>query len=256
MAPCGWTVTTCGGCGKCWDKYDPAVRARAEHIAAMIMWAATGRRYGPCEITVQPARACPPAPLYQTYEVGSSGYGITAPVVDGGVWYNRPAGGCCGTGCTVELQGPTSKAAITSVTLDADVLDPAAYDVLDGHTLVRVDGGCWPCCPSSTDRTAFAVTYDVGLPIPPAVQAAFERLACDVAKACAGGTCALPQRITRLSRQGVDLAVEEVPLDPASGLVLTGIKEVDDVIRAVNPRALHAAPTVLTPDLPTPRRFT
>ncbi len=223
----------------------------------MIMWAATGRRYGPCPVVVQPSRACTPEPLYQTYQVSSYGYGITSPVIENGQWYNRPGGGCCNTGCQVTLDGPTTKAQITSITLDGDVLAPSAYVVLDGTDLVRVDGGCWPCCINSgiQDPPQFSVAYTIGLPIPAAVQAAFEHLACETAKACVGSVCALPARLTRLTRQGVDIEVEQIPVDQA-GMVLTGIKAVDDVIIAVNPHRLTAAPMVMTPDLPPARRLT
>ena len=256
MAPCGWTVTTCGGCGKCWDGYTPDQRERAETIAATIMWAATGRRYGLCTVTVSPARACATEPLYQTYEVGGAfGYGLASPVIDGGTWYNRPAGGCCATGCAAELVGPTSKANIVSVTVDGVLVDADAYLVADGHQLVRVDGQCWPCCPSFTDPTAFAVTYRQGIAIPPAVQAGFERLACDIAKACVGAPCALPARMTRLTRQGVDIEVEPIPTTER-GLILTGIKDVDDIIMADNPGRITAPPMVMTPDIPQPRRWT
>lgn len=264
MAPCGWTVGNCG-CGVgCWDAHTPAVRARAEAAAALIMWAATGRRYGPCPVTVQPVAPPRNVPLYQTFEVGS-GYGITRPVIEGGQWYNRPytSGGdsvCCraGHGCEVALDGPTTKAQITSVTVDGEVINPDGYVVMDGYLLVRTDGACWPACVSFRQQSppAFTVTYTVGLPIPPGVQGAFERLACEFAKACNNEPCALPRRMTRLSRQGVEIELEEVDNGAVPGQLLTGIQEVDDVIRAVNPHRLMAAPQVLTPDLPAPRRLT
>lgn len=262
MAPCGWTVNSCG-CGKsCWTGYDPAVRERASATAAMIMYAATGRRYGPCPITVQPSGRCAPAPLYQTFAV--PGGGLATPYISGGSWYNGPyvgdsdSGVCCGSnGCEIALDGPTTKAQITSVTLAGELLSANAYVVMDGHLLVRTDGSCWPCCTnwSSQSPAGFVVAYTIGLTIPAAVQAAFERLACELAKACTGGPCALPQRMTRLTRQGVDIEIEQVPVDER-GMTLTGIKDVDDVILAVNPFRLTQAPMVLSPDLPPPRRLT
>lgn len=262
MAPCGWNVVSCG-CGTgCWSGYDPAVRERAESVAALIMYAATGRRYGPCPITVQPVGQCAPIPLYRTYTV--PGGGLATPYISGGNWYNGPylgdgdgAGGACCTrnGCEVWLDGPVTKSQITNITLGGETLEPAAYTVLDGTALVRTDGACWPCCANTPGQATFTVTYSVGLPIPAAVQAAFERLACETAKACGGGDCALPQRIARLSRQGVDIEIEQVPVDEA-GLVLTGIQSVDDVIRAVNPHRLTHAPAVLSLDVPSPRRVT
>lgn len=229
----------------------------------MIMYAATGRRYGPCPVVVQPAGQCAPDPLYRTY--AAPGGGLATPFIDGGQWYNGPyagddgaRGACCtSSGCEVALQGPTTKALITAVTLDGVVLASSAYVVMDGYLLVRTDGSCWPCCTRWTSQSpaGFTVAYSIGLTIPPAVQAAFERLACEFAKACTGSACALPARMTRLSRQGVDIEIEQVPVDQR-GMTLTGIKDVDDVILAVNPFRLTQAPAVLSPDLPPPRRLT
>lgn len=264
MSPCGWVVEKCGcGGAQCWNGLSPEARARAQALAAMIMWAATGRQYGLCEITVQPTgRRCATEPLYQTFGVGSS-HGLLSPVIDGGQWYNRPTyggdGSCCtDTGCEVELQGGVLKENILSVTVAGETIPPTAYVVFDGRMLTRTDGSCWPCCVNFTqqDPPGFTVTYLAGQEIPDAVQYAFERLACETAKYCAAGVCALPQRMTRLSRQGVEIEVEQVDRELTPGRMLTGIKEVDDVIIAVNPYAAAAPSAVYSPDLHMPRRLT
>ncbi len=262
MSPCGWVVEDCG-CGSCWKTLKPAERERAQNMAALIMWAATGRQYGQCEITVQPTgRRCADAPLYQTFGLGSA-HGLLSPVVDGGQWFNRPTyggeGSCCtDTGCEVELAGPVLKDNILAVTVAGETVAADAYVVFDGRMLTRVDGSCWPCCVNfaAQDPPGFTVTYLLGEDIPPGVQAAFERLACETAKACRGQACALPQRMTRLSRQGVDMEVEVVDRSVTPGRLLTGIKEVDDVILAVNPYGAAAPSAVLSPDMPMPRRLT
>lgn len=264
MAPCGWVVEKCGCGSSCWTGYDPAVRERAQAAAALIMHAATGRQFGPCPVVVQPAGRCAPVPLYQTFTV--PGGGLATPYVSGGNWYNGPymgdsdSGNCCtASGCETYLDGPTTKALITAVTVAGEVVDPADYVVMDGHILVRVDGTCWPCCTNWTRQSpaGFTVAYSVGLAIPAGVQTAFERLACEMAKACTGGPCALPQRMTRLTRQGVDIEIEQVDADgETSGALLTGIKDVDDVIKALNPARLTHAPQVMSLDMPRGRRLT
>lgn len=262
MSPCGWVVEDCG-CGSCWKSLSPAERTRAQDMAALIMWAATGRQFGLCEITVQPTgRRCAPEPLYQTYGLGSA-HGLLSPVIDGGQWYNRPGyggdGSCCtDTGCEVELAGPVLKENVLEVTVAGAAVTADAYVVFDGRMLTRVDGSCWPCCVNFADQDppGFTVTYLLGEEIPPGVQAGFERLACETAKACRGQACALPQRMTRLSRQGVDMEVEVVDRSITPGRLLTGIKEVDDVILAVNPYGAAAPAAVLSPDMPLPRRLT
>ena len=261
MAPCGWTVETCG-CGTCWDGYQPAVQARAETLAATVMWAATGRRYGPCEVTVLPCNPRRELPLYQAFSVvdplgiDSVSGGFAGPVLDDGTWFNRCSvlGCSCRARCEVPLDGPVAE--IVEVTIDGEVVPPAAYQVHDRTILVRIDGDCWPVCQTyGTEIPGFAVTYARGLEIPPAVQAGFELLACEYAKACVGGVCALPPRLASLSRQGVEVTVAEVPTEPG-GLVRTGIKTVDDIIAADNPYGLAAPAEVLSPDQPRFRTVT
>ncbi len=257
VGPCGWTVTGCA-CGTGgWDDYDAATQAYAATTAAAILWAATGRRYGQCEVTVEPCSR-PEDPLYVTYplaEIGSAPAG--GPYISGGVWHNSCGGGSCGCvgRCEVALEGPTSTAAVTSVTVAGVVVAPAAYVIYDGYLLTRIDGECWPTCRDYSDpATAFRVVYDRGDPIPDHVQAAYERLACELAKACVGGDCALPQRIRSMTRQGVE--IQMVDLADESGRIRTGITVVDQVIDAENPRGLQQRPRVLSPDLPVPRMVT
>jgi hypothetical protein len=265
VAPCGWTVETCG-CGSCWDSYAPAVRDRAEALAATVMWAATGRRYGPCEVTILPCNARRELPLYQAFSVvdplgiDSVSGGFAGPVLDDGQWFNRcSVTGCsCRARCEVPLPGPV--AAVVEVTVEGDVVTPSAYQVqadsTGGELLVRVDGDCWPTCQIyGTEIPGFTVTYTRGLAIPAAVQSGFEVLACEYAKACTGAACALPPRLQSLTRQGVEVTVAEIPTEPG-GLIRTGIKVVDDIIQAVNPYGLAAAAEVLSPDQPRFRTIT
>lgn len=256
MSPCGWTITQCG-CGKCWGSYSPAVQASASALSIMVMWAATGRQFGQCQITVQPCKRRPLLPEYQTYPVQYEGL-LSGPYISGGVWHN----GCPGSeesscscsvdgSCSVLLDGPTTTAGIVSVKVDGAVVAPAAYKVVDGNTLVRIDGSCWPTC-SAVQSSAFEVTYLVGRAIPASVQAAAERLACEFAKACAGGPCSLPSNLRTLTRQGVELEVAALPDDPT--LIRTGIREVDLVITALNPANRTRRPAVLSPDMARPRR--
>jgi hypothetical protein len=124
-------------------------------------------------------------------------------------------------------------------------------DVTGGaYLLVRIDGECWPACQNFTageDETgAFVVTYEQGLGLPVSLQVATALLACEYAKALTGGTCKLPTKMTRLSRQGVEVELE--PPSPEDGR--TGIREVDDVIQSLNPGGRQRPPVVLSLDLP------
>jgi hypothetical protein len=263
MSPCGWTITQCG-CGACWDTYTPAVQASASALATTIMWAATGRQFGKCSITVQPCQRAELLPEYQTWPVSFDGY-TQGPYIAGGVWHNScPSSGdacSCDPGkCGVVLQGPTTTADITQVVVAGAIVNPAAYIVVDGHTLLRVDGICWPTCSDVTNQLTpdFEVTYNVGLPIPLAVQTATERLACEYAKACAGAPCALPLNMRSLTRQGVEVQITDIPassLEDKRGIIRTGIREVDMVIAIFNPHSSTRRPSVLSMDLPAPRRM-
>jgi hypothetical protein len=255
MSPCGWTVTTCG-CGTCWDSYTDDVRSRAESLAAMVMWAATGRQFGLCSVTVQPQVRHELLPGYQTFPVAYEGFD-NGPYIEHGQWKEDCSGqdSVCWTGagtCGALLNGPTKTSQVTSVKVDSVALPAGSFVVVDGDTLVRTDGVCWPTCTNVAQQSppAFEVTYQVGNPIPAAVQAAFETLACEYAKVCAGGKCSLPQTMRTLTRQGVEVTVAEVPEDGRR--FRTGIKVVDAVIAAVNPAGLSRRPMVYSPDMPRP----
>jgi hypothetical protein len=134
-----------------------------------------------------------------------------------------------------------------------EVIPPSAYrvDVTGGAwLLVRTDGECWPLCQdfraNEGEPGSFSVTYGRGRELPIALQVAVAMLACEYSKALAGGPCKLPAKMTRLSRQGVE--VELAPADPDAGT--TGIREVDQVVAMLNPTGRRAAPVVLSPDLP------
>ena len=222
------------------------VRNAALEMAADFMWASTGRQYGACPLTVQPVQQrCVPDPAYRTYPA-VTGYsdGVTGPYLFGGRWYNGTC--CCNTaGCAITLRGPV--VSVTEVLVDGAAVEPSAYrvDVSRGtYLLVRQDGECWPTCTSEPGD--FDVTYTVGREIPASLAVATALLACEYGKSLTGGACALPARMTSLSRQGVEVEVSAP--DPGNGL--TGIREIDDVITALNPSRRQAPPILLSPDLP------
>jgi hypothetical protein len=153
--------------------------------------------------------------------------------------------------CSVVLRGPVHS--ITEVLVNGEVVAPSAYrvDVIEGvYHLVRLDGVCWPTCQDFTADEdaagAFMVSYEIGLPLPPALEVAAAILACEYAKGMSGGACRLPAKMTRLSRQGVEVEVE--PRTPDDDR--TGIREVDDVINALNPSKRRSRPVVLSLDFP------
>lgn len=265
--PCGWLIERCGGCGKCWEGMSPELRDRAGAAASAIVWAATGRRYGLCELTVLPCNPPAQAPAYETFPVArgydawalGGGSGLSQPVIESGQWRNRCGGGCsCTAACEVPLDGPVFD--ITEVLIDGEAVDPAAYEVHNGYLLVRTDGDCWPSCQAyGVEVPGFQVTYRRGEDIPGPILMAAEMLACEYGKACQGKACALPARLTRLSRQGVEVEVEANRLSTTTGSrarIRTGIRVVDDILEADNPYGLAERPMVSSPDLVPPRVVT
>lgn len=239
-----------------WDAYSTETKDAALKLATFWLWAATGRRFGPCPVIVRPAQRRGEPLAYQDFPVmpGSDGLGVPGgPYLFAGRWYNAGCTrGCCGSsGCAIVLRGPVY--AVDQVLVNGDVVAPSAYRVDVGGgawLLVRTDGGCWPTCQNftlSTDQDGtFEVTYSLGEQIPEALELAAARLACEYGKQLSGGKCALPAKMTRLSRQGVEIEVEP----PAPGQGRTGIAMVDEVVSALNPSGLKSPPRILSLDLP------
>ncbi len=256
--PCGWSINT--ACDPCWDGYTPDVQAMAATWAAQILWALTGRRYGPCTITVRPCEPCH-ARSYVTYPVyldspWGGGGGAWLPVIRDGEWFNCACGTacCCDPGCRVALTGPVHS--MVSVTVNGAVVPQSAYRVVDKMWLVRNDGECWPKCqnlghPDNSSDNTFVVEYTRGDPLPATGQFVAGVLASALAKRCAAGNCAVPFNITSLTREGVTVEVGDT-----TTVGSTGIKVVDDWVNAVNPGGLSQRPMVYNADLPAPEMTT
>jgi hypothetical protein len=149
-----------------------------------------------------------------------------------------------------EVIFPGPVAAITSVNIDGEVLDPDWYRLHNGYRLVRIDGGTWPSC-QRMDRDpgvtgTFTVEYVPG--IDPGVDGAWAAgiLACEYAKACTGGKCRLPKGVTSVTRNGVTMEMQRGLFDNG----LTGIEVVDAYILSVNPTKMKKPAMVWSPDMP------
>lgn len=251
MIPCTWDTVT-PSCPD-WEARPIATKDSALWLASTFLWAATGRRFGACPVTVRPAQERFVDPAYREFRLtpGSGPPAAGMPFLFGGVWRNCGCGSscCCAPMCSVVLRGPVTS--VDEVLVDGEVVPSTAYrvDVAEGSWhLVRLDGTCWPSCQdfraAEDAEGAFAVTYHQGTEIPEALAIATGLLACEYARSIDGGACSLPARMTRLSRQGVE--VEVAPPEPDSGF--TGIKLVDDVITALNPTGRRQPPVILSPD--------
>jgi hypothetical protein len=257
--PCSvWDVDP-GALGVCpaWSGYTVPVKTAALRLASFWLWAATGRRFGPCPITVRPNQARRGEPVaYQVFPVTPGTQGMNqpgGPFLFGGRWFNDGCGAaCCGDdACAIVLRGPVY--AINEITVDDEVIPDSAYrvDITNGvHLLVRIDGECWPTCQSVSAEPgeigSFVVDYEIGEAIPEVLALAAGALACEYGKYLTGGACALPAQMTRLSRQGVEIEVEP----PAPGEGKSGIRLVDDVVKLLNPSGRQGPVRVMSPDVP------
>lgn len=256
MGPCSWEIPD-PLCCPTWETTDPAIQDAAGEYAALILWAATGRQFGLCDVTVRPCgmRSCNDGML-EFYGYDWSG-GTWIPYVWNGTWFNCACPGlcCCDPRCQVRLMGPVES--ITAITIGGIGVDPATYRVDDRHWLVRTGGECWPICADMNvdiGSNVFEVSYVRGTPTPSALLTAGATLKCEWAKACTGGDCRLSNRVTAIARQGIQIEM----LNPNDMLEdgLTGLWEVDSVITALNPYRRKQRGRIYAPELNVPRMVT
>jgi hypothetical protein len=265
-AGCEWPVSF-AGCGEC-DALTSLPPDEAQvfiDMAIGLLWEWTGRVFGVCPTEIRPcSETCAGAYPGSTFwgrgpgydpgfpRNGSSGW---TPVLIGGQWYNM---GCaCTTSCScaidgakvLNLPGPVDE--VTTVTIDGVVLPPSAYRLERKRSLIRTDGGVWPACQDLLAEppaaNTFEVTYDRGVPVPVGGQVAAGRLACELAKAsCSDSTCALPERLQTITRQGITVGFMDTFTDLKEGG--TGIWIIDAWTTSVSaPRPTSSVRSVDVP---------
>jgi hypothetical protein len=193
-----------------------ALAAELLPIAAHLMWARTGRRYGLCEQAIRPCHrrdcACDEC--------------------------------ACRTLSTVILPGPVDS--VLEVTIDGVPLAPSDYRLVDHRRLVRADGAEWPVCDDlslpPTEPGTWQITAMFGMPVPSILRFATSELLCELVKACTGGLCALPRSVTQVTRQGVSINFGEAGAILEQGR--TGLYWVDQAISVLNPARLQSASRV------------
>ncbi|TDB80949.1 hypothetical protein [Micromonospora sp. KC721] len=251
--PCNWPLNTAACKG--WDTIDEAVRMAATHLAVEVLWALSGRRFGLCSTRVRPCRRRDQDAWLRWEPWLTLPYGSLAITWCGCAWYGNC--GCVPAACEVSLAGPVHD--VTQVLVDGVVVPADAYVVQDRRWLVRVDGDCWPWTQdltlSDNQPGTWAITYRRGVQVPLGGQIAAGQYACEVAKALTGDSaCRLPRRVQSLARQGVQATF----IDPAQLAKdgMTGLPEVDQWLRVVNPNRLPRDSVVWSPDLDRGRKRT
>src|SRR6266498_1559170 len=240
---------------------DPQKIEDALQAASELMWSATGRKFGLCEITIRPCKkTCNPCPDsgYDFFGINGFGWGgfPWTPHFERGIWTNVVCGQCPGEcGCTklCQIELPYPVCTVDEVKLDGVVVNPDEYRVDEFKYLVStpaVSGTCWPTCQDleleDTEPGTFSVTVTYGREVPQLIKLATAELACQLLKACVGAPCQLPQRISSFTRQGISVGF----LDTMSFLEAgrTGIYIVDLAINTFNPRRLQKNASVFSID--------
>lgn len=244
VGPCDWTADHTGHSADDlaeWNALPLNIRTLSDAYACLVLWAATGRKFDACELTVRPILACTHESVMDLYASGDAHTYMGA-----GEWLDYPANSTCCVRINPKvavLEPPVNE--VVQVLVDGVVVPPASYRVDEDTRLVRVDGLAWPVWQDvATDNAAvgaFTVTYTVGLPIPTILEQMAGILALEVARALSGSSaCRLPSRATELIRQGVTVSLTDPTWILEHGF--TGITEVDLAIRMYNPTG-QAAPS-------------
>jgi hypothetical protein len=236
------------------DYADSDYAYEAVKTASHILWSLSGRKFsGSTTVTERYTSAFDP---YLRSDGGRLSY---YPVLINGSVENFPMGGSSrnfyhdimGDGTSsltrVRLRG-RKVVEIHSLRDDkGNIINPDTYYLGDHSTIYGTPNANWT-------SSNVEVTYTYGTPPPASGRAAARILATELVKLYANDdTCALPQRVTSVVRQGVTYTV----LDQQSFIdeLKTGIYAIDLFLRAVNPDKARARSRVFSPDTPRARRI-
>lgn len=257
---CDWDIGE--PCCRAFEEASEAEQNRAKRLAVFLLWAATGRQYGRCEVTIRPCRrSCVSSEVVR----GAWNGNTWTPILSGGRWYNV-ACGCgghrcsCTSVCEIELQGWLPEP--TRVEVDGQSIPLSEFRVDNGRWLVwetNEHGECFPLCQDLAapigDPGTWAITYKHGLPVPPGGADVAAELACELVKACDSrwaDQCRLPDNVRRVTRQGVDIEF----VDPSRAPGDFGVFSINQWVKVVNPYGLVRPVQVYSPDVQRPRMTT
>jgi hypothetical protein len=227
----------------------------AVKTASYLLWGMSGRKYsGTTTVTERYVS------IFDPYlRAGASVLTYSPILVDGDVQNLRLGGSglygdddYLGDGTSsntrIRLRGRKVVKIHTVRDIDGNIIDPSQYYLVEHSTLLAAPGATWT--PSNVE-----VTYTYGTPPPTAGKNAARMLAIELVKLYEGDdTCALPQRVTSISRQGISYTV----LDNQDFIddLRTGLYAVDLFLKTTNPDKARARARVFSPDVPKARRIT
>lgn len=215
--------------------------AEAVQAASYLMWTLSGRKYsGTTTVTERYVRFAPllNTRLLQETALINSRINKSLEMIE--PWVSAET--------RIRLRGqPVSQiSAVRGVT--GEIFSPDDYYMVDRSTLQFQSGVL--VVPADVE-----VTYTFGTTPPVLGKMAARRIAQEFIKLWEGDeTCALPDRVTSVTRQGVSYTI----LDSQDFIqeMRLGIYEVDLFLKAVNPNKAQRRSKVFSPDLSRARRYT
>jgi hypothetical protein len=219
-------------------------------VASNILWAMSGRKYNGSTTVTERYITSIDAFRYQ----GASAKNFFPYMIHGSV-YNLPAEDwndsayqSDGTSSLsrLRLRGqPVQEVHLMRSMYNGQVISPDSYYVAEHSSIIAYNGTPWP--PGNIE-----VTYTYGSRVPTAGRMAAKTFAIELIKLWSGDDCALPDRVTSVSRQGVSYTI----LDNQDFLenMRIGIYEIDLFLKTANPVKALAPSKVFSPDMPRARR--
>ncbi len=220
--------------------------------ASNLLWAMSGRKFSGVT-TVTERYVC----AQRSYRLGASSKTYQPAILNGDI-YNIPTeefddfsdivSDGMSPNSRIKLRGRPVTKIHTIRTRSGDIVDPSSYYLVDHSTIQAAAGVPWTPC-------NIEITYSYGNYPPTSGKMAARTLAIEFAKLWSGDDdCALPQRVTSISRQGVSYTL----LDSQDFIeeLKTGIYAVDLFLKSVNPDKARARSRVFSPDVPRARRYT
>jgi hypothetical protein len=199
----------------------------AVHFASIILYKLSGEKYTGVQTVTE---------VY-TSDIATSN--LTSPYVISGSMYNLPR---FSEGQRNLRLRHTPVRSIDSVTHLGRELTPSEFSLRNNSYLVRQHALPWVLDPVNE----LSVTYTYGTPPPAAGKRAAIRLANElILSDMSDPSCALPERISSVARQGVSYTVMDPQEFISNGKV--GIYEIDLFLAAVNPYKAKKRPKVFLP---------
>jgi hypothetical protein len=217
--------------------------------ASEILWRMSGRRwFGECVATgLRPCKRTSSSQIPGMVDPAAT-WGNVA-WSQRAMWWGRTCG-CSWNACGCEadwldLGEYAPVQSVEQVKIDGVVLASTAYVLYDRRTLVRTDGGYWPTFQAlelaDTEPGTWSIDLTSGSAPPPDGVLAAACFAAELALAFNPtlGSCALPERVQTVTRQGVTYLVSDPQDYLAEGRL--GIYLIDVFLRSANPDGRRAS---------------